>query len=79
MHISNYESNGDATCKEDGTKTAKCERCDEERTIMDSGTKLEHKYVGLTCAQCQSPRYLYVAVIVFAVISFILFSMLAVI
>ncbi len=73
----NYEPNDDATCQKDGTKTAKCERCDEEHTIMDAGTRLEHVYNGLTCIRCQSPRYLYIAVILFAVIAFILFGMLA--
>ena len=45
----NYVSNNDATYEKDGTKTAKCERCDETDTIADEGSKLEpphhHSYV----------------------------------
>ena len=37
-----YTSNGDATCTADGTKTAKCIRCDVTDTVADKGSKLEH-------------------------------------
>ena len=37
-----YVSNGDATCLDDGTKTAKCERCDVTNTITDEGSQLGH-------------------------------------
>jgi len=33
-----YESDGNATCTEDGTKTAKCNRCDAKDTVKDEGT-----------------------------------------
>ena len=33
-----YVSNGDATYTEDGTKTAKCDLCEAERTVTDEGT-----------------------------------------
>lgn len=41
-----YVSNKDATCKKDGTKTAKCSvsGCDMINTVTDKGTKLPHKY-----------------------------------
>ena len=45
----NYVSNNDATCLNDGTRTAKCRYCDAERTITDSGTKLEHEFTD--CVQ----------------------------
>ena len=40
--FTNYVSNGDATCTEDGTKTAKCDRCDVTDTIVDEGSALGH-------------------------------------
>lgn len=40
--FTNYVSDGNATCTADGTKTAKCDRCDETDTIEDTGSKLEH-------------------------------------
>ncbi len=43
--FTNYVSNNDATCTEDGTKTAKCDRCDDEKTIIDVDSKLEHDLV----------------------------------
>lgn len=36
--FTNYVSNGDATCTEDGTKTAKCDNCDETHTVVDEGS-----------------------------------------
>lgn len=39
-----YVSNNDATCISDGTKTAKCTKCDATNTITDFGTKLPHTY-----------------------------------
>ena len=41
----NYVSNDDATCIKDGTKTAKCDRCDERKTIIDVDSKLGHDLV----------------------------------
>ncbi|MBO5936294.1 MAG: leucine-rich repeat domain-containing protein [Clostridia bacterium] len=40
-----YESNEDATCLEDGTKTAVCDRCDAEDTVDDEDSALGHDYV----------------------------------
>lgn len=40
----NYVSNNDATCTEDGTKTAHCERCGKESTIIDQNTKTGHSF-----------------------------------
>ena len=37
-----YVSNNDATCTEDGTKTAKCVRCDVTDTIADEGSAKGH-------------------------------------
>ena len=41
-----YVSDGNATCKADGTKTAVCDRdnCDETDVQIDVGTKLSHVY-----------------------------------
>ena len=38
--FTNYVSNNDATYTEDGTKTAKCDRCDEKNTIINEGSAL---------------------------------------
>lgn len=40
--FTNYVSDGNASCTADGTKTAKCDRCDETDTIADEGSKLGH-------------------------------------
>ena len=40
-----YESNEDATCLEDGTKTAICDRCDATNTIDDEDSALGHDFV----------------------------------
>ena len=42
--FTNYTSNNDATCEADGTKTAKCDRCDVTNTITDLNSKLPHTY-----------------------------------
>jgi len=44
--FTNYVSNNDATCSADGTKTAKCDRCDEMDTVVDEGTKLAHTFAS---------------------------------
>ncbi len=42
---SHYVSNHDATCTEDGTKTATCDRCGEApSTLPDADSKLGHDY-----------------------------------
>ena len=38
LFCGNYVSNNDATCTADGTKTAKCDRCDATDTVTDAGT-----------------------------------------
>ena len=50
--FTNYVSNNDATCTADGTKTAKCDRCDETETIADAGSALGHNYVNGVCTRC---------------------------
>ena len=47
-----YISNGDATCTSDGTKSSKCENCDEIRTVVDAGSKLDHNYIDGKCVAC---------------------------
>ncbi len=47
--FTNYVSNNDATCTEDGTKTAKCDRCDETDTVTDVGSAKGHDYADATC------------------------------
>ncbi len=39
-----YASNNDATCTADGTKSAKCDRCDETDTRADADSKLGHDH-----------------------------------
>ena len=56
-----YVSNNDATCQQDGTKTAKCVRygtggCMETDTVTDTGSKLGHlfeDYVSNNDATCE--------------------------
>lgn len=38
-----YESNKDATCTKDGTKSAKCKTCGYVRTVTDEGSAKGHK------------------------------------
>ena len=40
--FTNYVSDGNATCTEDGTKTAKCDYCDATDTIADTGSFSGH-------------------------------------
>ena len=42
--FTHYVSDGNATCTEDGTKTAKCDRCDATDTIADTGSALNHSF-----------------------------------
>ena len=42
--FTNYVSDGNATCETDGTKTAKCDRCDETDTVIDAGSVIGHAY-----------------------------------
>ena len=50
--ITEYVSNNDATCEEDGTKTATCSVCGETDTVDDEGTALGHNYVDGVCTNC---------------------------
>ena len=56
--FTDYESNGDATCQADGTKTAECDYgCGATDTVADEGSKLDHKftkYVSNNDATCQA-------------------------
>ena len=53
----NYISDDNATCIQDGTKTAECDYgCGTTDTITDEGSKLEHKYINYVSnddATCQ--------------------------
>ena len=40
--FTNYVSDNNATLESDGTKTAKCDRCDATDTVTDVGSKLEY-------------------------------------
>ena len=42
--FTSYVSNNDATCTEDGTETAKCDRCDATDTRTDEGSVLGHDW-----------------------------------
>ena len=42
--FTNYVSDNNATCTQDGTKTAKCDRCDKKNTVKDIDSKLNHSY-----------------------------------
>ena len=49
FEVEDYVSNNDATCEQDGTKTAKCVRygtggCTETDTVTDTGSKLGHLF-----------------------------------
>lgn len=54
-----YESNNDATCKKDGTETAKCDHgCGETDTRTDKGSKLGHKYENGKCIRCGASQWI---------------------
>ncbi len=42
--FTNYVSDSNATCTEDGTKTAKCDRCNQTDTVTDIDSKLGHEF-----------------------------------
>ena len=44
--FTNYISNGDATCLEDGTETAKCDRCNVTDTRTEEDTALGHSFTN---------------------------------
>ena len=43
-----YVSDGNATCENDGTKTAKCDRCEVTDTVTDEGSAIGHAYSAWT-------------------------------
>lgn len=54
--FTNYIPNNDATCTQDGTKTAVCDFCSAEDTVVDEGSMLPHDYTEKTCtspAKCK--------------------------
>ena len=44
--FTNYVSNNNATCTKDGTKTAKCDRCDVTNTVTDIDSKFGHEFTN---------------------------------
>ena len=50
--FTDYVSDGNATCTGNGTKTAKCEHCDETDTIVEEGSVIGHKYENGVCVVC---------------------------
>ncbi len=61
--FTNYVSDNNATCTEDGTKTAKCDRCDATDTVADIASSLGHSYTenvekSPTCIDAGVMRYL---------------------
>ena len=49
-NMKDYESDNNATCTQDGTKTARCQNggCWESKTIPDEGSKLGHNFINYT-------------------------------
>ena len=53
-----YTSDGNATCIEDGTKTAACSRCGHKDTLTDIGSAKGHNYSSVTTeATCTGGGY----------------------
>ncbi len=50
--FTNYASNGNATCTEDGTMTAKCDRCNMTDTVRDEGSAIGHNWENGVCTLC---------------------------
>lgn len=56
--FTNYVLDGNATCTQDGTMTAQCDKCSETNTIPAPGSKLGHDYAQtVTPATCVSGGY----------------------
>ena len=56
--FTNYVLDGNATCTQDGTMTAKCDKCNETNTITAPGSKLGHDYAQtVTPPTCVSGGY----------------------
>ena len=54
--FTDYKSNGNATCTEDGTQTAKCDRCDETDTRTEEGSAKGHEYDAVVTAPTCTPE-----------------------
>ena len=52
--FTDYHSNGDETCTQDGTKTAVCDFCDATDTVTDEGSRHPHTttHVAAVAATC---------------------------
>ena len=50
--FTDYVSDENATCTGNGTKTAKCEHCDETDTIAEEGSVRGHTYENGVCIVC---------------------------
>ena len=68
--FTNYISDNNATCTQDGTKTAKCDRdgCNEKDTVTDTDSKLPHtfdkqvaneKYLASAATCTEAAKYYY--------------------
>ena len=66
--FTNYVSDNNATCTENGTKTAKCDRCSMTDTVADEGSKLPHtfdkkvaneKYLASAATCTEAAKYYY--------------------
>ena len=44
--FTNYVSQNDATCTQDGHKSAKCDHCDAVDVVADPGSKLDHSFTN---------------------------------
>lgn len=56
--FTDYQSNGDATCTADGTKTAVCDNgCGAEDTVTDAGSMLQHSFENGVCIGCGEVEY----------------------
>ena len=56
--FTNYVPDNNATCTQDGTMTAKCDRCDAAKTITAPNSKLGHDYKEtVTPATCTEKGY----------------------
>ena len=58
--FTDYHSNNDATCVQEGTKTAECDLCRAKNTIVDEGTKTDHTFSWGYCEVCGMDYALYV-------------------
>lgn len=53
-----YYSDGNATCRQDGTKTAECDNgCGKRDTVVDKRSRLGHKFQNNVCVRCGLSRW----------------------